>query len=78
VVRGELGARFDTAFGGMTIRTFDGCTHIVGDAIDQAQLHGVLERIRSLGIELISVGPLGDNSNEAQSLQAPEARESPK
>jgi hypothetical protein len=78
VVRGELSARFDAAFGGMTIRTFDGCTHIVGEVIDQSQLHGVLERLRSLGIELISVVPLIEDASTAQSCEAPKAREPPR
>ena len=33
---------------------------VIGDrfAADQAQLHGVLERIQDLGIELVSINPL--------------------
>lgn len=58
VVNGELGERFASAFSGMTIRAADGRTHITGDVLDQSHMHGILDRIRDLGIELISVTPL--------------------
>jgi hypothetical protein len=57
VVRGELGARFLSAFGGMTIERQGRETHISGEVVDQAQLHGLLDRIRALGLELVSVTP---------------------
>ena len=62
VVRGELGPRFGSAFGAMTIRAAEGKTYITGDVIDQSQLHGILDRIRDLGIELISIVPLGEGT----------------
>jgi hypothetical protein len=63
VVRGTLGQRFTAAFGGMTIQTTGRETSLTGEVVDQAQLHGLLDRIRALGIDLVSVTPL---SNEAQ------------
>jgi hypothetical protein len=33
----------------------DGNTHLVGEIVDQAQLHGVLARLTQLNAELISV-----------------------
>lgn len=60
VVRGELGERFTSAFGGMTIDKKSQETYIFGEVVDQAQLHGLLDRIRALGIELISVTPLSE------------------
>ncbi len=54
-VRGLLSDRFATAFDGMTPVRRCGATELVGAVADQAQLYGVLERIRDLGLELESV-----------------------
>lgn len=35
----------------------DGTTHLVGEIIDPAHLHGVLTHLTSVNAELISVGP---------------------
>jgi len=58
VVKGELGPRYASAFDGMTIRAHDGETDITGPIIDQSHLHGLLERIASLGLTLHSLTPL--------------------
>jgi hypothetical protein len=58
VVHSELGDRFASAFGGMEVHAGGGITRIVGLVRDQSQLHGLLDRIRDLGIELVSVNPL--------------------
>jgi hypothetical protein len=55
VVKGTLSERFASAFCGMTLETRDGTTALVGDVADQSQLFGLLERVRSLGLELLSV-----------------------
>ena len=57
VVRGELSARYVPAFEGMTLATGDGQTAITGLVIDQAHLHGLLNRIGDLGLELVSINP---------------------
>ena len=57
VVRGELRARYVPAFEGMTLATDDGQTAITGPVIDQAHLHGLLNRIGDLGLELVSINP---------------------
>jgi hypothetical protein len=57
VIRGELSARYVPAFEGMTLATGDGQTAITGPVIDQAHLHGLLNRIGDLGLELISINP---------------------
>jgi hypothetical protein len=55
VVRGELSQRFSNAFEGMTLVARDGRTTISGPVADQAQLHGLLDRVGELGLELVSV-----------------------
>ena len=58
VVKGELGARYASAFEGMTISAHDGITEITGEIIDPSHLQGLLERIAGLGLTLHSVTPL--------------------
>jgi hypothetical protein len=55
VVRGELSQRYSTAFEGMALEARDGQTTITGLVVDQAHLHGLLDRVRDLGLELVSV-----------------------
>jgi hypothetical protein len=55
VVRGELSQRFSNAFEGMTLAARDGLTTISGPVVDQAQLHGLLNQVGELGLELVSV-----------------------
>jgi hypothetical protein len=64
VVSGELGGRFAYLFAGMQIERSEGTTVLTGIIRDQAQLHGCIERIQELGLELLSVERLGDASAE--------------
>ena len=59
VVRGELDDRFAYLFDGMQMERLEGTTVISGAVVDQAQLHGFIERIEELGLELISVEQTG-------------------
>lgn len=54
-VRGRLSGRFATAFDGMELEPGEGTTVLVGSIADQAQLYGVLDRLRDFGVELISL-----------------------
>jgi hypothetical protein len=58
VIRGEIGDRFALVFDGMRLERSGGTTVLTGPVTDQAQLHGLIERIQDLGIELVSVNPL--------------------
>jgi hypothetical protein len=55
VVRGELDSRFAYLFNGMRMERVEGTTELTGTVIDQAQLHGYIERIEELGLELVSL-----------------------
>jgi hypothetical protein len=55
VVRGRLSDRFHSTFDGFAVEPRRGETILSGPVSDQAQLHGVLARLRDLGIELISL-----------------------
>ena len=65
-VRGHLEDRWAEWFGGLAIRLQeDGTTLLVGPVVDQAALHGIIARIRDLGLPLLSlkrtVGPHSDS-----------------
>jgi hypothetical protein len=60
VIVGELSRRFAAAFEGMTVCCADGRTAITGTVVDQSQLHGLLDRVGELGLELVSVNALED------------------
>ena len=54
-VRGRLTDRLGAAFEGMALEPGNGQTALVGDIRDQSHLYGVLDRVRNLGLELMSV-----------------------
>ena len=55
-VEGHLDDRWSERFGGLAVqRQEDGTTLLVGAVVDQAALHGVIVRIRDLGLPLLSV-----------------------
>lgn len=60
VLRGEIGDHFGLVFEGMRLERRQGMTVLTGSMLDQAQLHGVIERIRDIGIELVAVNPLDE------------------
>jgi hypothetical protein len=53
-IEGHLGPRWTEWFGGMTITLEDGNTLLTGPVVDQAALHGLLKKVRDLGMPLIS------------------------
>jgi hypothetical protein len=55
VVRGELDERYGYLFDGMEMERTEGTTAFTGSVPDQAKLHGLIERIEELGLELLSV-----------------------
>jgi hypothetical protein len=58
-LKGHLGSQWTDWFGGMTITLEDtGDTLLTGSVIDQAALHGLLRKVRDLGMPLISVSPV--------------------
>ena len=60
VVRGELSGRFASEFEGMTLKAKNGKTALVGEVIDQSHLHGLLDRLRDFGLELLRVEALSE------------------
>src|SRR2546427_10270777 len=55
-IKGHLGRQWTDWFGGLTITLEDnGDTLLTGSVVDQAALHGLLKKVRDLGMPLVSV-----------------------
>ena len=63
VIRGRLSQRYESAFDGVTLEPRDGETSLHADLADQAQLYGLLNRLRDFGIELISINAVAEASD---------------
>jgi hypothetical protein len=58
-LKGHLSSVWRDWFDGLTITLEDnGDTLLTGPVVDQAALHGLLKRVRDLGMPLLSVNPL--------------------
>ena len=65
-LKGHLSRQWAEWFAGLTITLEeDGNTLLTGPVIDQAALHGLLKKVRDLGMPLISVDPLKSNEVDA-------------
>ena len=60
--RGEPGPVLRAAFPEFELRPEHGMTVLRGEFVDQAALHGAIERINSLGLELVGVQLIEDDS----------------
>jgi len=55
-IKGHLGSGWTDWFGGLSISLEDNDdTLLTGPVVDQAALHGLLRKVRDLGVPLISV-----------------------
>jgi len=60
-IKGHLDPQWAEWFGGLTITLEeDGNTLLTGTVVDQAALHGMLKKVRDLGVPLLSVNSVGD------------------
>jgi hypothetical protein len=63
-IKGHLDDRWSDWFEGLTITLEeDGDTLLTGPVVDQAALHGLLKKVRDLGMPLVSVCPLENGSS---------------
>ncbi|OJV92827.1 MAG: hypothetical protein BGO39_30185 [Chloroflexi bacterium 54-19] len=58
-IKGHLGLQWKDRFDGLNITLEDnGDTLLTGPLGDQAALHGLLKKVRDLGLPLLSVNPI--------------------
>jgi hypothetical protein len=63
--RGESGPVLIAAFPEFELRSDNATTRLRGEFADQAALHGVIERINSLGLELVGLNRIDDDPEVA-------------
>jgi hypothetical protein len=58
-IQGHLGRHWADRFEDLSITLEeDGTTLLTGPVVDQAALHGLLRKIRDLGLPLLSINPI--------------------
>jgi hypothetical protein len=66
-VRSHLDASWSDWLGGLTIRhDANGESLLITEIVDQSALHGMLNRLRDMGVILISVNPVATPSEPNQ------------
>jgi hypothetical protein len=69
-IKGHLGQRWMDWFDGLTITLEeDGTTLLNGPVIDQSALHGILKRVRDLGMPLLSVNSVGADPEDMSDVK---------
>jgi hypothetical protein len=77
-VQGHLGHRWAAWFDGLSLTTLDdGTTVISGPVVDQAALHGLLHKLRDLGLPLVSLALLPPDAPPAFREHPPYRKEEP-
>ena len=65
-IKGQLDSQWTDWFEGLTITLEDnGDTLLTGPVVDQAALHGLLKKVRDLGMPLVSVCPVEPSKADA-------------
>ncbi len=66
-IKGHLDPRWADRFEGLRFRhEGDGTTILTGPVVDQAALHGLLRKVRDLGLPLVSVVQVDHNRSERE------------
>jgi hypothetical protein len=69
-LKGHLGSQWTDWFEGLTITLEeDGDTLLTGPVVDQAALHGLLKKVRDLGMPLLSVCSLESGQADASNVE---------
>ena len=69
-IKGHLDDKWADWFEGLTItREDNGETLLIGPVVDQAALHGVLRKVRDLGMPLLSVSRVRPSQADAEARQ---------
>ena len=68
-IKGHLNAQWTDWFEGLTITLEDnGDTLLTGPVVDQAALHGLLKKVRDLGMPLIAVMHIAANDADTSAI----------
>ena len=69
-IKGHLDDRWADWFEGLTItREDNGETRLTGPVVDQAALHGLLKKVRDLGMPLVSVNRIEPGQADASDVK---------
>ena len=75
-IKGHLGPQWADWFEGLTITLEDnGDTLLTGSVIDQAALHGLLKKVRDLGMPLLSVNRIEPGQADAAQPAATDVKQ---
>jgi hypothetical protein len=70
-IKGHLDREWTDWFEGLTITLEeDGDTLLTGLVVDQAALHGLLKKVRDLGLPLVSVSPIEPGQADALDVKS--------
>ena len=68
-IKGHLGRHWTDWFEGLTLTALDnGETLLTGPLVDQAALHGLLRKVRDLGVPLLSVNRVTPGQADASDV----------
>ena len=69
-IEGYLEDQWADSFSGMSVsREENGDTLLTGPVVDQAMLHGLLKKVRDLGLPLVSVNPVEPGQPEVSEIR---------
>jgi hypothetical protein len=67
-IAGHLGPRWSAWFDGLTVAADDdGTTVLRGPVVDQAALHGLLQKLRDVGVPLLSLTQVPSHAHQKES-----------
>ena len=70
-IKGHLGPQWADWFDGLTITLQDDAeTLLTGPVVDQAALHGLLKKLRDLGIPLLSVNQIEPGQLDVSNIKS--------
>jgi len=70
-LKGHLGSQWTDWFEGLIITLEEnGDTLLTGPVVDQAALHGLLKKVRDLGMPLVSVSPVEPGQADASNVKS--------
>lgn len=69
-IQGHLGSQWADWFGVLTVRLEEnGETLLIGTLVDQSALHGLLRKVRDLGMPLISLNRIEPDPTDAPDVE---------